>query len=553
MEASGLHERLGAILEAITALRTLRAAEEGDPEVLGELARLFEATHQVAELADVLGERARFTEAPAERAALYARIGALKLGLLSDPSGAADAYREALESAPEDPASLAALETIAEKLEDWSTLQDVLTRRLGAAKGRDQVAVLLKLARNAEEKLSDLDQSIGFLHQILGIDPGNGQAFLELERLLGVGERWYDLIDVLTKHADAEGAVGHRQVELALRVAIADVWEQKLDSVESAAEALEKVLEVSPSHVGALLSLARLHEGAERWDDAGAALERAAAAVTSGQEAAEIQFRSAEILRARGAPAEEIEVALLKALESDQTHRPTLLALETMARASGDQDRLVQILELLLETVADDGERKMRIAEIASLYRGPLNRASDAVPYLERLIELDPTSITPREELSEALLSAGRIDEAAQLMLQIVDQLTKARRGKDVARYQQRLGLIAESRGDYVAAAESFNAAYKLDPSHAGTLAALGRLALRENDVERARKFYRSLLLQNFDEASAGVSKAEVYLALGQIHVMAREIPKARNMFERGLENDPKNEELRQALASLTS
>ena len=309
---------------------------------------------------------------------------------------------------------------------------------------------------------------------------------------------------------------------------------------------------MSPSHVGALLSLARLHEGAERWDEAGAALERAAAAVTSGQEAAEIQFRSAEILRARGAPAEEIEVALLKALESDQSHRPTLLALETMARAAGDQDRLVQILELLLETVTDDGERKTRIAEIASLYRGPLNRAADAVPYLERLIELDPNNITPREDLSEAFLSAGRIDEAAQLMLQIVDQLTKARRGKDVARYQQRLGLIAESRGDYVAAAESFNAAYKLDPSHAGTLAALGRLALRENDVERARKFYRSLLLQNFDEATAGVSKAEVYLALGQIHVMAREIPKARNMFERGLENDPKNEELRQALASLS-
>jgi len=551
MEASGLHERLGAIPEAITALQTLRAAEEGDADVLGELARLYEATHQVAQLTDVLGERARFAEAPAERAALYARMGALKLGLLNDPSGAADAYREALENAPEDPTSLAALETIAERLEDWSTLQDVLTRRLSAASGRDQVAVLLKLARNAEQKLKDLDQSIGFLHQILEVDPGNGQAFLELERLLGDGERWYDLVDVFTKHAEAEGAAGRKGVELALRVAIADVWEQKLDSVESAAEALEKVLEVAPNHVGALLSLARLHEGAERWDEAGEALERAAAAVTSGHEAAEIQFRSAQILRARGASAEDLEAALLKALESDQTHRPTLLALEEMARAAGDKDRLVQILELLLETVADEADRKARIAEIASLYRGPLGRAADAIPYLERLIELDPAAITPREELSEALLGAGRVDEAAQLMQQIIEQLTKARRGKEVARYQQRLGVIAESRGDYAAAAESFNAAYKLDPSHAGTLAALGRLALRENDVERARKFYRSLLLQNFDEGSAGVSKAEVYLALGQIHVMAREIPKARNMFERGLENDPKNEQLRQALASL--
>ncbi len=66
---------------------TLRAAEEGDADVLGELARLYEATHQVADLTDVLAERARFAEAPAERATLYARIGALKLGLLDDPIG----------------------------------------------------------------------------------------------------------------------------------------------------------------------------------------------------------------------------------------------------------------------------------------------------------------------------------------------------------------------------------------------------------------------------------------------------------------------------------
>ena len=40
---------------------------------------------------------------------------------------------------------------------------------------------------------------------------------------------------------------------------------------------------------------------------------------------------------------------------------------------------------------------------------------------------------------------------------------------------------------------------------------------------------------------------------LGRMHVLANEIPKARNMFERGLEIDPKNEQLRQALASLQS
>ena len=82
-------------------------------------------------------------------------------------------------------------------------------------------------------------------------------------------------------------------------------------------------------------------------------------------------------------------------------------------------------------------------------------------------------------------------------------------------------------------------------------MAALGRLAFRGGDLEGARKYYRSLLLQNFDEKTAGVSKAEVYLMLGRMHVLANEAPKARNMFERGLEVDPTNVDLKAALAGL--
>ena len=44
-------------------------------------------------------------------------------------------------------------------------------------------------------------------------------------------------------------------------------------------------------------------------------------------------------------------------------------------------------------------------------------------------------------------------------------------------------------------------------------MVALGRLHMAERDFEKARRIYRSMLLQNLDPA-AGVSKADVYLAL---------------------------------------
>ena len=557
-EAAVLHEERGDVAAAIAAWQTLRAAEEGDADALGELARLYEATGQVTELVGVLAEGARFAEDPAQRAALWARVGALRLEQ-GDVDGAAEAYREALEGAPEDASVLSALETIEERREDWATLQEVLMRRLGAASTSSpaQLTVLLKLAKNAETRLTDLEQAIGYLRQALDVAPANGFATLELERVLRAGERWYDLVEVLGKHADEEGAAGRKPTELALRVAIADVWERELSSPESAVEALEKVLEVAPTNVAALLSMARIHEAAERWDDASAALERAAATASSGAEAAEINYRNAQILRAKEAPADEIEALLLRALDAAPHHVPTLEALEASARDAKDDERLAQLLELRLEATAatpTDAKaapalRKL-LAELAGLYK-KLGRGAQAVPVLERLVAMSPDEIGGREDLADALIAAGRTAEAVAIARDLIEQLTKARRGKEAARWYQRLGAIAIAEGDLPAADGHFNAAYKLDPGHPLTLSALGRLAFERGELETARKFYRSLLLQNFDEATTGVSKAEVYLMLGRMHVSAKEIPKARNMFERGLETDPKNELLKQALAQL--
>ncbi|HXU60080.1 MAG TPA: tetratricopeptide repeat protein, partial [Polyangia bacterium] len=552
LEASRLHEGRGDVTAAVEALKALRAADEEDVEALQELARLYEALGQPRELDSVLAQQARVAEDPGQRARLWSRVGELRLGILEDPDGAAEAYREALEGAPDDAMALSALESIEEKRQDWSTLQEVLLRRLGNATGADQVAVLLKLARNAEQRLQDVDQAVGFLRQLLDADPGNGFGYLELERILRAAERWYDLVDVLAKHAEMEGAAGRKPTELALRVAIANVWEKELDSPESAAEALERVLEVAPDNAAALLSLARLHERSERWDEAANALARAAAHAASPADTAEIQFRTAEILRKQGASADEVERALLQALDADATHQGTLQALEAIARESKDDERLVSILDLQLQSAGSDADRAKLLREIAALLSGPLGQPGAALPHLERLIGLDPNEIAGREQLADALIAAGRADEAVRLIGEIITELTKARRGKEAARWHTRLGTIAEARGDTEVASSAFNAAYKLDPSHPATIAALGRLSYHRSDFDSARKFYRSLLLQNFDEATAGVSKAEVYLMLGRMHVLANEIPKARNMFERGLEVDPRNVDLKAALNGLS-
>ena len=187
---------------------------------------------------------------------------------------------------------------------------------------------------------------------------------------------------------------------------------------------------------------------------------------------------------------------------------------------------------------------------MAALYLGPLGKPGEAVAPLERLVKLSPADLSVQENLGRALIASGRVDEGEFALGQLVEQLGKARRQKDVARLQWMLGGFAEGRGDLATAKQRYTAAYQIDPTQAGVLGALSRLALRQHDAESARRYLRTLLLQSFDEKAAGITKGDVYLALGNLHREAGENPKARNMFERGLETDPKNEALKQALAS---
>src|SRR5439155_20363480 len=124
------------------------------------------------------------------------------------------------------------------------------------------------------------------------------------------------------------------------------------------------------------------------------------------------------------------------------------------------------------------------------------------------------------EPLADAYFAAGRGNEALPMYQSLIESTLAANKGrktKELARLHFRVGGIAEQVGDIARALEQYNAAYTIDAGHAPTLAAIGRLSMSAGDVEKARRVFRSLLLQNLD-ANSGIRKAEVYLALGEIH-----------------------------------
>jgi hypothetical protein len=166
---------------------------------------------------------------------------------------------------------------IEERREDWSTLQEVLMRRSSATFGPIRSpccsswrATPSRSCPTPIRPSATCARSSTPTRQRLRV-PGAGAHAARERALVRPGRD-------LGKHADTEAKAGRRPTELALRVAIAGrLGEGARLRRQRRRGAGEGAAGRAARTSGALLSLARLHEGAERWDEAAEALEKAAA------------------------------------------------------------------------------------------------------------------------------------------------------------------------------------------------------------------------------------------------------------------------------------
>jgi len=535
---------------AVEAWRTVLDQDPADREALAALAPLYERREAWSDLLDVLERQAQAASDVETQVAIRHRMGELLISRMEDPGRAVEIYRDILDRRPGDSAALLALEHIHSGREDWIALQEVLLWRLEQASGRDRIDVFQRLARLALDRLENTDEAIGYLHQILAEDERNEEALVELERILRSTSRWYDLVEILRRHAETRATAGDTAGEVEQLVAAARIWNDELENPEAAGEVLEEILQRDPENVTALAGLARIYESTEQWGKCREVLERAALLGPEPREAAELAFRMGRVVVAEGGDPGSGEEHYLKALESDPTHRDAIGALEEQYRGQRRWDRLAEVLARKVQLPDMDREGRLAtLQELGMTYTDQLGDAAQGVVILEQARELDPNNTELLATLADAYYAADRLEEAEPLLQRLIE-LCGTRKRKEMARYVHRLGAIAEKRGDSQAAREHYDKAYRMDSTNTPTLVALGRIYMLEQDWDAARRIYRSMLLQNLDESS-GITKADVFFQLGKVHVALDEASKARSMFERGLEADPEHQGLREALEAV--
>jgi arylsulfatase A-like enzyme/Flp pilus assembly protein TadD len=186
------------------------------------------------------------------------------------------------------------------------------------------------------------------------------------------------------------------------------------------------------------------------------------------------------------------------------------------------------------------------------------NRLGDARGFLEKALQLDPSSPTALRQLGELELAAGDFSKAAVHL----KRACEVRPEDATAAFE--LGQALEKSGDLPGARDALEASLKLVPSQMQARLLLGQVYLRLNDAKNAQDQFEAAQLvdSNNGDARLGLAEAQILLsdftgAVADLEALTKSDPRngaalrllARAYRGLGREQDAKQAETRAAAA----
>lgn len=349
--------------------------------------------------------------------------------------------------------------------------------------------------------------TLGQKYQAVELNDGALACYREAQRLQPKEQRWWHLSGSLKLLDQTESALSD------LRTAIQTATNSELREVSrfllgrsllevgrstEAATELRSLIQDSPHHAGAKLTLARIEHSQRRWPEAESLLS---ACLTNPYTArpAVLLLSQVRLGQRRPEDAQRLSRQGLAAPRSSEWPDPFLReVLRFKEGSAGEEDRAnsllsqgrlaeaEQLIHALIKRFPSDGNSHLLLGRLRLQQR----RCEEAEKALRRHLELSPESFNGEAQLGLALICQQQWARAIQALRQAVTLKP------DSAQVHHNLGIALSRSGDSVQAVESFREALRYNPQDAGTCALLAdTLAKLDQRAEAKRYVQRALQL----------------------------------------------------------
>jgi tetratricopeptide (TPR) repeat protein len=322
-------------------------------------------------------------------------------------------WKDVLRQHPDNQSAAEQLERLYEEHSKWHALADYLENevdRLGEDQQEATLETLEKLVPVYRDRLEHNSKLINTLRRILEVDAGHQTAFQELRKHLKEKGRWADLAELLQRRADARDG----DIEIELRLEVADIWQERLQNPAKAIPQLSEVLDKQPENDQIRSRLAELLE--ERHDyDKLYELRRQELNYLDGAARSEALEELVEFVDEKLNDDERL-VAVLEEIRDEEPDRLDVVdRLCDNYRRLGQWGDLVETLEDKIRLESDESAQVEALVELGEILEDQCNDREQAAEVYLDILERQPDHDEVLDQLTQIWLDSMELESLTEL------------------------------------------------------------------------------------------------------------------------------------------
>lgn len=539
-------DKLGNLDDAAKRLEEALALEPANIALLAQLERVSVARRDWPRAIAVAESLARFETDPRLCAARQIRIATMKESQLDPPQSGAEHYRLALESVPDHPVALRALEIAYRKMGAWEALATFYERE--AAVTRDPVRRVNLYTRGGdlyEHRLTKDDHARKLYELALEIAPTHLPAIRGRRR---IAERTGDPKAAL-ECIEREGELtADRDRARELLFEAGQVQQDQFKNVQKAIETYEAVLARSPGHSGAFNRLEAIYLEQKAWKPLLELLKRRAQALESVEDQAKLYVAAGQIAQDRLDDAGTAIGLYREVLARERMHPVALVRLGPLLFAEGEWDAAIDVFHKTLAVTKDPPVLLMAFKSLGIIYQEHRQDLVKCVQSFQAAIAASPTDTECLRRLASVYREAKDWASAINVLLRLAEvEIERGQRVETLLELAQIYETGAHDRHNAILANRK---ALELEPTNQVAIQRLSDLYEKQQDwqslAEVTAAYVRTLGPDQKEKA------APLHLKMAEVfETKLKDDTRAINALRYALDAQPDHREALERLASL--
>ena len=545
-EVSG--DKLGNLDGAAEHLEEAVQLSPNNTTILSQLERISVARRDWRRAIAVAKLLAQHESDPRLYAARQIRIAMMKETQIDPPESGADHYRLALETVPDHPVALRALELAYLQARNWSGLAKFYHREAMVTRSPVKQAVLyLRAADVAEHRTQQTAYAADLYERALEVAPNNLAALRGRRRVAEAEGNAEVALEMVRREGELTADETHAQ-ELLFQTG--RIQQDQFGRVDDAIATYQQVLSRAPAHLGAFNRLEAIYLEREAWEPMIGLLEQRARAIEDKPTQSQLYVAAGQIAQDRLHDPERAAKYYRDVLGRDERHVVALVRLGPLLFARQEWDEATDVFHRTLAVSKEPSVLLVAFKSLGIIYQEHREDLVKCVQSFQAALQADPGNSECLERLAQVYEGAEDWTSAVNVRLRLaeVEQDPK----KKIAVLLELGRIYEQGLGDRKNAILANRKVMEIDPGNTEAVVRLSRLYEAEGDwqsLAEATAAYVRLLPpdQKHKAAPLHLKMADVF------EHRIKDDARAINALKYALDADPDNEAGLLSLAKLYS